>query len=67
MAVPTVVSKQGVQGPADTRLATDLDGTQGLRVEITLIGTQANTLADFATLQALNFASPSATMTWERS
>jgi hypothetical protein len=66
MAVPVVTAKQGVAGPADAKVPTDTDSPQGLRVTITLYGTGANTLTDFATLAAQNFACPSATMLWER-
>jgi hypothetical protein len=66
MAVPVVTAKQGVAGPADAKVPADTDGVQGLRVTLTLYGSQANTLTDFATLAAQNFACASATMLWER-
>lgn len=66
MAVPTVVSKQGALGPADSRFPANTDGVQGIRISLTLIGSNANTLTDFATLAAQNFACGSATLTYEK-
>lgn len=66
MATPTVVAKQGVSGPADAKVPADTDAVQGLRVLVTVYGTSAQVLADFATLAATNFAAPSATLLWER-
>lgn len=45
---------------------TPADAQVGYTFSVTLTGTTANVAADYATIKATNFASPSANLTWRR-
>lgn len=68
MATPSHKAKAGVSAPgSEATNAQNADATQALTVHIKLQGTAANVLADWNTILATNFASPSVSATYDKS
>jgi hypothetical protein len=67
MATPFHKAKQGVPAPgSEATLAQNSDAVQTLVIHLKVTGTAANVLADWNTILATNFASPSAEASWDK-